>query len=122
MKHATCLTHLNDSQYLWYFLEIHDKAFTDYEQYKYNIDYYTEIISKDFQSKYDINILPYLYTAYTSNANIFHRFLLYLHKYIDKNIEFNNDLSNDRFICKLLETCEPYQIMATLLSFQYYFL
>ena len=122
MKHSSSLTHLKDSQYLWHFLEIHEQPFSEFNNYKNNIEIILGESITDFQSKYDIDVLPYMFTAYCSKHKIFHRFMLYLKKYVDIKNVIQQDMANDIFVFRLLENSEPFEIITILILFQYFFL
>lgn len=122
MKHSSSLIHLKDSQYLWHFLEIHEKTFSEFNNYKNSIEVVLGESIKDFQSKYDIDIVPYLFTAYCSKQAVFYRFILYLKKYVDIKNVFQQDMANDIFVFSLLENSETFEIITILILFQYFFL
>jgi len=122
MKHSSSLTHLKDSQYLWHFLDIHEQPFSAFNTYKDNIKTTLGENIIDFQTKYDIDVLPYLFTAFCSNQATFQRFILYLQKYVDTKNVIQQDMANDIFIFRLLENSEPFEIITILILFQYFFL
>lgn len=124
MKHSqtSSISHLKDSQYLWHFLDIHEQPFSQYTKYKSILTEDIENSAKDFQTKYDIDVLPYLFTAFYTNPNTFHRFILYLKRYIDLQDNIQNDVANDIFVLNLLERSEPFEIIIILIAFQYFFL
>lgn len=122
MKHSSNLTHLKDSQYLWHFLEIHEKPFAEYNDYKSNMDISVEEQVRGFQNKFDIDISPYLFTAHCLDSNTFHRFVLYMKRYIDVKDVKDHGVTNDMFTLHILEQSEAYEIMTILLLFQYFFI
>lgn len=122
MKHSSGLTHLKDSQYLWHFLEKHEHPIANFTNYKTTVETSMEEIIEHFQRNYDIDIVPYLFTAHCSDKATFYRFILYLKKYLDIKTTHVHDEPNDTFVLHLLKQSECFEIMTILILFQYFFL
>lgn len=119
------LSHLTDSQYLLYFLKLHNIDIESYHEYCQNIynnvNDETETTISTLLKEYSVNILPYLFTCHVCETKTFARFLIYCSRYIELPLRQCNVNHNDMQMLYILSSNLDTMVIVLLLM-QYYFL
>lgn len=117
--------HLTDSQYLLYFLKLHNVSIEQYHEYcrkfqaHMSIDVET-MISYTLQ-EHSINLMPYLFTCFIVEPSSFDKFIVYCSRYINMPRVQSHDTQRDEYIYHVFKS-DISTMVIVLHLMQYYFL
>jgi hypothetical protein len=117
--------HLTDSQYLLYFLKLHNVSIEQYQEYcikfQAHMSLDVETMLSNTLLEHSINLMPYLFTCIIVEPSSFNRFLVYCSRYIELPRVQHQDTHRDDYMYHVL-TSDVSTMVIVLHLMQYYFL
>ncbi len=118
MKTTQSLPHLTDTQYLVYFMKLHNVSIEQYHEYNNKLySPETEVVS-NILHEHSVNVLPYLFSSKLVGHKVFDKFLLYCSRYIELPPK---DGENDVYLLQVFDN-DVGAMVIILLLMQYFFL
>jgi hypothetical protein len=118
MKTTSSIPHLTDTQYLVYFIKLHNISIEQYHEYNQKLSPTTEQVVSNILREHSINILPYLFSSKVVDHEVFNKFLLYCSRYIKLP---SQNCENDTYLLNVFDG-DVGGMVTMLLLMQYYFL